>query len=225
MWWTKVKASLGQRLNLEGITCSAKMLAKDKHLAIPHISVPDISYIDWVELKNRGFQGVIFDKDNTLTIPYSLSLWGPLGQSLQHCKSLFGNNVAVLSNSAGLYEYDPDATKAEALEDAIGISVIRHRVKKPAGMADEIEMHFQCESSRLVMVGDRPFTDIVFGNRNGFLTILTEPLSVAEESFIVRQVRKVEVFLLNRWCRKGSKAITRHELLPQPSQCVKDQPW
>lgn len=37
-------------------------------------------------------------------------------------------------------------------------------------------------------VGDRPFTDIVYGNRNGFLTILTEPLSLAEEPFIVRQV-------------------------------------
>lgn len=40
-------------------------------------------------------------------------------------------------------------------------------------------------------VGDRPFTDIVYGNRNGFLTILTEPLSVAEEPFIVKQVCSV----------------------------------
>ena len=37
-------------------------------------------------------------------------------------------------------------------------------------------------------VGDRPLTDIVYGNMNGFLTILTEPLSLAEEPFIVRQV-------------------------------------
>lgn len=37
-------------------------------------------------------------------------------------------------------------------------------------------------------VGDRPFTDIVYGNRNGFLTVLTEPLSRAEEPYIVRQV-------------------------------------
>lgn len=37
-------------------------------------------------------------------------------------------------------------------------------------------------------MGDRPFTDIVYGNRNEFLTILTEPLSLAEEPFIVKQV-------------------------------------
>ncbi|KAF5777591.1 hypothetical protein HanXRQr2_Chr12g0537481 [Helianthus annuus] len=35
------------------------------------------------------------------------------------------------------------------------------------------------------MVGDRPFTDIVYGNRNGFLTISTAPLSLAEEPFTV----------------------------------------
>lgn len=37
-------------------------------------------------------------------------------------------------------------------------------------------------------MGDRPFTDIVYGNRNGFFTILTEPLSLAEEPLIVKQV-------------------------------------
>jgi len=44
-------------------------------------------------------------------------------------------------------------------------------------------------------VGDRPFTDIVYGNRNGFLTVLTEPLSRAEEPFIVRQVGFYLLFL------------------------------
>lgn len=101
MWWSDLKAAVGQRINLEGITCSFGILSKDKHLAIPHVSVPDIRHVDWAELKNRGFVGVVFDKDNTITAPYSLSLWAPLGPSVEQCKSLFGNNVAVFSNSAG----------------------------------------------------------------------------------------------------------------------------
>ncbi|CAI9089070.1 OLC1v1023572C1 [Oldenlandia corymbosa var. corymbosa] len=199
MWWGELKAALGQRINLEGISSSVGIVAKDKQLVVPHIAVPDIRYIDWAELKRRGFKGVVFDKDNTLTAPYSLSLWPPLGSSVALCKSLFGDNIAVFSNSAGLEEYDPDGKKAKALEAAIGIKVIRHRLKKPAGTAEEIEKQFNCESSRLIMVGDRPFTDIVYGNRNGFFTILTGPLSLEKEPFVVQQVRKLEVALVHQW--------------------------
>ncbi|XP_060672836.1 phosphatidylglycerophosphate phosphatase 1, chloroplastic/mitochondrial isoform X3 [Ziziphus jujuba] len=223
MWWAELKAALGQRFNFGAIVCAAGVFTKDRHLALPHVAVPDIRHIDWVELRRRGFQGVVFDKDNTITAPYSLTLWGPLASSLEECKSVFGPNVAVFSNSAGLYEYDHDGSRARTLEGAIGIKVIRHRVKKPAGSAEEIEKHFGCESSQLIMVGDRPLTDIVYGNQNGFLTILTAPLSLAGEPFIVRQVRKLEAALVKRWSRRGLKPSS-HRLLLDPTQCVIDPP-
>nr|GLL47253.1 uncharacterized protein LOC109162082 isoform X1 [Ipomoea trifida] len=243
MWWTDMKAALGQRINVEGLTSSLGIFAKKKHLVIPHIAVPDIRYIDWAELKRRGFEGVVFDKDNTLTFPYSLRLWSPLRSSIEQCKALFGNNIAVFSNSSGLFEYDPDGRNAKILERAIGIKVIRHRLKKPAGTAEEIERQFGCEASKLIMVGDRPFTDIVYGNRNGFLTILTEPLSLDEEPFIVHQiceeidyahyvifvilsnsfVRVIERALVYQWSVRGVQPIS-HKLLPDCEQCVKDKP-
>ncbi|RAL38915.1 hypothetical protein DM860_015276 [Cuscuta australis] len=223
MWWAGVKAALGQRINVEGVVSSLGIFAKDKYLVIPHISVPDIRYIDWAELKKRGFEGVVFDKDNSITAPYSLRLWPPLRSSIDQCKALFGDNIAVLSNSAGLIEYDPGFRNARILERAIGIKVIRHKVKKPAGTAEEIERLFGCESSKLIMVGDRPFTDIVYGNRNGFLTVLTEPLSLAEEPFIVKQVRIIERAIVYRWSKKGVRPIS-HKLVPDCQQCVKDTP-
>nr|KYP74058.1 hypothetical protein KK1_006726 [Cajanus cajan] len=221
MWWVDVKAALGQRINLEGILCSTMVILKDPKLALPHISVPDIRYIDWAELRRKGFKGVVFDKDNTITAPYSLKPWPPLESSLQCCKSEFGHDIAVFSNSAGLHEYDHDGSKARMLESAIGIKVIRHRVKKPAGTAEEIEKHFGCKASQLIMVGDRPFTDVVYGNRNGFLTILTEPLSLAEEPFIVKQVRKLETSFVTYWSRRGLKPLGQ-KLLPDPKPCVKE---
>ncbi|KAL4583981.1 hypothetical protein LXL04_008569 [Taraxacum kok-saghyz] len=164
MWWADLKAEIGQMINVEGLLFSVSVITRNKKWVMPHLSVRDIRYIDWAALRRKGYEGVVFDKDNTLTAPYSLALWGPLAASVESCKSVFGNNIAVFSNSAGLEEYDPDGRKARALEYVIGIRVIRHKMKKPAGSAEEIEKHFGCDSSKLIMVGDRPFTDIVYGN-------------------------------------------------------------
>ncbi|CAN8254243.1 unnamed protein product [Cochlearia groenlandica] len=221
MWWADLKAAVGQRINVEGIVSSVSVVVRDRRLVLPHVSMKDLRYIDWDELKRKGFKGVVFDKDNTLTAPYSLAIWPPLRPSIDRCKAVFGHDIAVFSNSAGLMEYDHDDSKAKALEAEIGIRVLRHRVKKPAGTAEEVEKHFGCASSELIMVGDRPFTDIVFGNRNGFLTVLTEPLSRAEEPFIVRQVRRLEVALLKRWLRKGLKPVD-HSFVTDVTQFVKD---
>ncbi|KAK4749826.1 hypothetical protein SAY87_027275 [Trapa incisa] len=221
MWWADLKGAFGQRFNWGGIVCSVSVFTRDPHIALPHVSVPDIRYIDWAELRRRGFKGVVFDKDNTITAPYCLTLWGPIAHSIEQCKSVFGPDIAVFSNSAGLFEYDHDGSRAKALEWAIGIKVIRHRVKKPAGSAEEIEKHFGCDSSQLIMVGDRPLTDVVYGNRNGFLTILTAPLCPTEEPFIVRQVRKLENSFVRHWSGRGLKP-TSHMLLPDTSQCLKN---
>lgn len=101
MRWSDLKAVLGQRFNLEGIVSSVWVVTRDRKLVIPHVSVKDIRYIDWVELRRNGFKGVVFDKDNTITAPYSLALWPPLEESMECCKSVFGNDIAVFSNSAG----------------------------------------------------------------------------------------------------------------------------
>ncbi|XP_021898361.1 uncharacterized protein LOC110815037 isoform X2 [Carica papaya] len=185
MWWVDLKAALGQRINVEGVVSSVSVFVKDRHLVLPHVIVPDIRYIDWGELKKRGFKGVVFDKDNTITAPYSLTLWPPLSSSLKRCKAVFRNMIMM----------------------------IRKRGR----------WRGQLELKSLGIVGDRPFTDIVYGNRNGFLTILTEPLSLAEEPFLVKQVRKLEMCLVNLWFRRGLKP-TSHNLLPDVAQCVKDPP-
>ncbi|CAA6658166.1 unnamed protein product [Spirodela intermedia] len=137
----------------------------------------------------------------------------------------FPGRVAIYSNSAGLSQYDPDSSKAKALEDSIeGVHVIRHVTKKPAGTVDEIEQYFGCSASQLIMVGDRCFTDVVYGNRNGFLTILTEPLNLSEEPLVVQLVRKLEQHLLTCWRKKGLKPL-EHSLLSDWKQCTRSQPF
>ncbi|CAA7394346.1 unnamed protein product [Spirodela intermedia] len=219
--------ALGQRLNMAGLAFFCRVLSAEegRRLALPQVCVPDIRWIDWRALERLGFRGVVFDKDNTLTSPYSLFLWPPITASLGHCMQAFPGRVAIYSNSAGLSQYDPDSSKAKALEDSIeGVHVIRHVTKKPAGTVDEIEQYFGCSASQLIMVGDRCFTDVVYGNRNGFLTILTEPLNLSEEPLVVQLVRKLEQHLLTCWRKKGLKPL-EHSLLSDWKQCTRSQPF
>jgi hypothetical protein len=132
-------------------------------------------WIDWKALQERGFKGVIFDKDNTLTAPYALAVWPALAPALQECQSFFNGHIALLSNSAGtstahlcffspwtkctphilnpkllaieavdlykrvwagvttgLYQFDPEGAEANAVEERLGIPVIRHSMFVPS---------------------------------------------------------------------------------------------
>ncbi|KAK3162184.1 hypothetical protein QOZ80_1BG0086470 [Eleusine coracana subsp. coracana] len=222
-WWRR---TLGQRFNPAGVAAVVAVAASEPRLALPHVSVQDIRWLDWAELRRAGFRGVVFDKDNTLTAPYAPAIWSPLAAAFDQCRATFPPGaLAIYSNSAGLKQYDPDGADAKAIEAAIeGVHVIRHDLKKPGGAAKEIENYFGCSASNLVFVGDRYFTDVVYGNRNGFLTVFTEPLSFTGESYIVRRVRKLEAYIVNYWCKKGYKPV-QHPLLPDARKIVKFDPY
>jgi len=163
-------------------------------LALPHLSVPDVAFLDWAALKAAGFTGVVFDKDNTLTAPYSAELTPAGAAAVAGAAAAWGPaGVALLSNSAGLAQYDPDGDEADALEAALGVPVIRHSSKKPGGSGDALAAHFGIPAAAvptLVMVGDRYLTDVVYGNRLGLLTVRPAPITAAGEPRAVRLVRK-----------------------------------
>lgn len=72
-------------------------------------SVADIPF-EWfllehvviISLKRCGIKAVIFDKDNTLTPPYSFTMEPKIEQAVRECQRLFGyDHVVIFSNSAG----------------------------------------------------------------------------------------------------------------------------
>ncbi|GJN17458.1 hypothetical protein PR202_gb04523 [Eleusine coracana subsp. coracana] len=124
-WWRR---TLGQRFNPAGVAAVVAVAASEPRLALPHVSVQDIRWLDWAELRRAGFRGVVFDKDNTLTAPYAPAIWSPLAAAFDQCRATFPPGaLAIYSNSAGLKQYDPDGADAKAIEAAIeGVHVIRH---------------------------------------------------------------------------------------------------
>lgn len=94
-----------------------------------HVTVPDIRWVDWHALKAAGFKGCVFDKDNTLTEPYALGIHEPLTGSMEQCMDAFDGHVALLSNSAGLQEFDPKGkhvTCCQPVLMATDISLLAH---------------------------------------------------------------------------------------------------
>jgi phosphatidylglycerophosphatase GEP4 len=70
-------------------------------------------------------------------------------------------------------------------------------------------------------VGDRYFTDVVYGNNNGFLTIRSAPLTAIGEPFVVQQVRRLEDAVVERWQRLGVQPKA-HPLYEGPHEFIKD---
>jgi len=85
--------------------------------------------------------------------------------------------------------------------------------KKPGGCAAALEAHFGCPAWRLVMVGDRYFTDVLYGNRHGMLTVRPAPFHPRGDAAAVRAARRLEDALVRRWLTRRVAPL-QHALLP-----------
>ena len=93
------------------------ILQVDNKLAIPHVSVPSIAWVDWDALRKAGFEGCVLDKDNTLTHPYRSQIAPQLLPSLDRCQRAFAGRLVLFSNSAGLHQFDPEGNSLSKRKD------------------------------------------------------------------------------------------------------------
>lgn len=181
---------MSQTFNLEGLLFTPYVLLCKRQWLVPHFSVADMRCIDPEKLREYGFKGVVFDKDNTLTAPYVDAIYPSISEHVEHFKSVFGRNLAIMSNSAGTHD-DHQYESAKRIERNLGITVLRHDEKKPGGI-EAVTNYFHEEPHYLVAIGDRVLTDIVFGNRYGMLTILTAPFTEIGDNKAAAIVRRYE---------------------------------
>ncbi|CAO3671695.1 unnamed protein product [Umbelopsis ramanniana] len=187
-----------QSLNVSGIV-NAFPVFRNPSLIIPHLVVDDIRQIDYKKLKQQGVKVMAFDKDNCLTAPYENRISADFEPAWKLCKDTFGHDrVIIVSNSAGTDD-DANHQQADEVESTLGVPVLRHAIKKPGGGEALLERFQHVAKPReMAMVGDRLFTDILFGNLNGTYTILTRKIiSEKGDNAIAARIRRFEHRLLD----------------------------
>ena len=213
-----------QSLNPSALWTLSTAVLRRPSLMIPDYQVATIADIDWTVLRGAAqqHQAVVFDKDNTLTAPYAMEIHATVRQSVQQARHVFGpQNVAVLSNSAGTATDDPDSADATAFEqanidlfDGDILPVIRHEAKKPSRKCwQQVLDHFKAthddddekatpitQASQVIMVGDRLWTDVVFGNLYGCTTIFcATTLDDRTDNWTARRIRPLEQRVTRMW--------------------------
>ena len=88
-------------------------------------------------------------------------------------KAYPGRRLLIVSNTAGASSWDPKLKQAAEVEDATGLVVLPHSVKKP-GCGSEIMEYFKrhpetgvTHPSQVAVVGDRLTTDMMLANMMG----------------------------------------------------------
>jgi len=149
----------------------------------PTYAVERVTDINLQDLKDDNIKGLIFDLDNTLMPPNSCDLPEDIAQWLEKAKIDF--KLAILSNN-------PDKLYVKEAGERVGCIALYKAGKPRRKAAVEALKNLDLIPSQVVMVGDRPLTDIWVGHRLGVTTILVDPLIKHQEAGIIKCLRKLE---------------------------------
>lgn len=148
--------------------------------------------IDYKALYNKGFRGIIFDIDNTLTEhgkdapPKAIALFERLHK--------LGFKTCLLSNNK--------EERVRRFNREIGSSYI-FNAHKPSVKSYEKAMELMGTSKTdTLFIGDQLFTDVWGAKRTGIHNILTEPIDKKEEIQIVLK-RYLEKAVLCQYKKQG----------------------
>lgn len=146
--------------------------------------------IDFADLYNKGYRGVIFDIDNTL-VPHGLDADErsiALIENLRH----IGFQICLLSNNK--------QERVERFNKDVNVNYI-YNAHKPSGKNYRKAMELMGTTmEHTLFVGDQLFTDVYGAKRIGLYNILVKPMNPKEEIQIVlkRYLEKIVLHFYKR---------------------------
>ena len=126
--------------------------------------------IDFKVLRKQGVRKVALDVDQTLAHHQGIEVTPEIAEYLnKQVADGVIEEIIIASNSLRDLSAFTERLNAK-------IVVASARVRKPRRKYfEEVCRVAGCEPSEMVMVGDRIFTDILGGNKAGFVTVLVKP--------------------------------------------------
>ncbi len=160
----------------------------------PREYVDSVYEIDFEDLYERGFRGILFDIDNTL-VPHDAPAQERSIRLFQ-CLHGMGFSTCLISNNK-----EPRVTPfAEALRTPY---VYKAGKPRRAGYREGMK-RMGTSLSDTLFVGDQLFTDVWGANRTGLYSILVKPMDPREEIQIIlkRYPEKLVLFFYRRRKRR-----------------------
>ncbi len=149
----------------------------------PDYNLKRIYDIDLEDLKNQGIKGMLFDLDSTLMASKSAQYSKEILDWLSVVRKDFF--IAVVSNNHNKKYIE----KVSAVSD---FPLLFDAAKPKTQKVEEFLKQYNIKPEECALVGDRPLTDIVCGQRLGCKTILVDSITADSEAKIVRFVRFLE---------------------------------
>lgn len=149
----------------------------------PDYNLESIYDIDKTELKNKGIKGIFFDLDSTVMQSKTGKFTKKTLDFLSELQKDF--KVAIISNNHKKGYIDK-------VQKSSPVKVYGNARKPDVKILKIACFEMGLEIKEVVMVGDRPLTDILAGKKIGMKTILVDSISKENEGILTRFVRFLE---------------------------------
>lgn len=161
--------------------------------------------IEFDELYERGFRGLIFDIDNTL-VPHGAPADERAVRLFERLKAA-GYRCCLLSNN--------QEPRVQMFNEKIQVDYI-YNAHKPSMKNYKKAMEIMgTDTGNTLFIGDQLFTDVWGAKRTGIPSILVKPLHPREEIQIVlkRYLERIVLYFYRRSLKREKKVEKRQKLL------------
>ncbi|MFW6022189.1 MAG: YqeG family HAD IIIA-type phosphatase [Halanaerobiaceae bacterium] len=154
----------------------------------PDLYYKDVFSIDLSLLKSEGIKGLICDIDNTIV---SWSEDEVVIEVINWLAEIKNEDFIICLVSNGIDK------RVQFFSEELSLPAVGQAIK-PAKRAFKVAQKIlQLKPDEIAVIGDQIFTDVLGGNRMGYMTILVDPMS-EKELITTKFMRSIEKFFFKR---------------------------